>query len=124
MVLEPPPYRRVEQAVVIGDGDRQPSLSAGVQILQQRVHYALEFAKFVRIVAHFRQGIELVEDQDTLITVSEVKQIGDVTGGGPEKRAYQAINPRVEHRQPQTRCQPEGCQGLARAGRAIKQARA
>src|SRR3954452_19662094 len=71
--LETAPNSRIEQPGMIGNSNCHPEILARIQILQQRVHHAFNLADLLRIIAHLRDGIELVEQKNASISISKAE---------------------------------------------------
>ena len=71
---------------MIGDPDREANIAANIEVLQERVHDALDLADFLRVVANLSDCVELVEQKNATMAVREREQIADVARGGAPGR--------------------------------------
>src|SRR3546814_8998988 len=70
---------------VICDADCETHVAPDVEILQKRIHYALDFANFLRVISNFGDRVKFVEEQNAAMPVGKRKQIADIPCRGDRK---------------------------------------
>src|SRR3546814_5642372 len=67
--FEPAPNGWIKQLRVICDADCETHVAPDVEILQKRIHYALDFANFLRVISNFGDRVKFVEEKNAAMPV-------------------------------------------------------